>query len=89
MRSGKFLCLLFLTMIMTAAGIVDNAGFFGRVLCCQGEETKEQLKLYAKSAVLMDGDSGRILYEKDGGVELPMASTTKIMTCILALELAS
>lgn len=43
-------------------------------------------KLYAKSAVLMDGDSGRILYEKEGMTPLPMASTTKIMTCILALE---
>ncbi len=44
------------------------------------------LKLYAQSAVLMDADSGRILYEKDGQKILPMASTTKIMTCILALE---
>ncbi len=44
------------------------------------------LELYAKSAVLMDGDSGRILYEKDGYNQMPMASTTKIMTCILALE---
>lgn len=44
--------------------------------------------LYALSAVLMDGDTGRILYEKEGDVPRPMASTTKIMTCILALELA-
>lgn len=42
--------------------------------------------LYALSAVLMDGDSGRVLYEKDGDVPRPMASTTKVMTCILALE---
>ena len=42
--------------------------------------------LYSMSAVLMDGDSGRILYEKDGDVIRPMASTTKIMTCIIALE---
>lgn len=42
--------------------------------------------LHALSAVLMDGDSGRILYEKDGHTIRPMASTTKIMTCILALE---
>ena len=34
----------------------------------------------------MDGDSGRILYEKNGYEPRPMASTTKIMTCILALE---
>ena len=44
------------------------------------------LTLYAKSAVLMDAESGRILYEKNGSEILPMASTTKIMTCILALE---
>lgn len=34
----------------------------------------------------MDAGSGRILFEKEGQTVLPMASTTKIMTCILALE---
>ncbi len=34
----------------------------------------------------MDGDSGRILYQKDGEVPRPNASTTKVLTCILALE---
>ena len=42
--------------------------------------------LYALSAVLMDADSGRILYEKKGETPRPNASTTKILTCILALE---
>ncbi len=36
----------------------------------------------------MDADSGRVLYDKNGAQVLAMASTTKIMTCILALELA-
>lgn len=45
-------------------------------------------RLYAKSAVLLDMDSGRVLYEKNGKEALPMASTTKIMTCVLALETA-
>lgn len=45
-------------------------------------------ELYAQSAVLMDGDSGRILYGKNMDEIRPMASTTKIMTCILALERA-
>ena len=48
----------------------------------------EERELYARSAVLMDGDSGRILFDKNGEEVLPMASTTKIMTCILALEYA-
>lgn len=38
-----------------------------------------------KSAILIDSD-GKILYEKNSFVCLPMASTTKIMTCIVALE---
>lgn len=50
------------------------------------ENIKEPEELYAQSAVLMDADSGRILFEKNGREALPMASTTKIMTCILALE---
>ena len=44
------------------------------------------LNLYALSACLMDGDNGRILYGKDENEIRAMASTTKIMTCILALE---
>ncbi|MBQ7398414.1 MAG: D-alanyl-D-alanine carboxypeptidase [Clostridia bacterium] len=42
----------------------------------------------AKSAVLIDANSGQVLYEKDASVRLPMASTTKIMTALCALELA-
>ena len=59
------------------------------LLCVKAadKKTPDDLKLYAQSAVLMDGESGRVLFAKNGEVERPMASTTKIMTCILALEL--
>ncbi len=49
-------------------------------------EIAEPDHLYAASAVLMDAKSGRLLFEKNGHDPLAMASTTKIMTCILALE---
>ena len=57
-------------------------------VCAEGDETneKEELQLYAQAAVLLDADSGRVLYGKNEKDVLPMASTTKIMTCILALE---
>lgn len=42
--------------------------------------------LYSAGAVLMDADSGRVLYGKNASAPYAMASTTKIMTCILALE---
>ncbi len=47
-----------------------------------------ETELYAKAAVLMDAESGRVLYEKNGQEILANASTTKILTCILALETA-
>lgn len=50
------------------------------------EEQNVLAGLHARYVVLLDGDSGRVLLEKDGDVKRPMASTTKIMTCILALE---
>ena len=49
---------------------------------------EEPKQLYALSAVLMDGDSGRVLYEKNGETPLANASTTKVLTCIVALESA-
>lgn len=46
-------------------------------------------ELYALSACLMDADSGRVLYEKNADEVRAMASTTKIMTLIVALEYAN
>ncbi len=40
----------------------------------------------AKSAVLIEYHTGKVLYAKNADVRLPMASTTKIMTALLALE---
>lgn len=50
------------------------------------EDVEAPEQLYARSAVLMDADSGRVLFGKEEQEIRPMASTTKIMTCILALE---
>ncbi len=40
----------------------------------------------AQAAILMDRDSGRILFAKNADQELKIASLTKIMTAIVALE---
>lgn len=50
------------------------------------KNTDEPQNLYARSAVLMDADSGRVLFGNEEDILRPMASTTKIMTCIIALE---
>ena len=46
-------------------------------------------ELYALSACLMDADSRRVLYDKNADEVRAMASTTKIMTLIVALEYAN
>ena len=46
----------------------------------------EPLTVEAKAAVLIDANSGRVLFAQNADERLPMASTTKIMTAILALE---
>lgn len=42
--------------------------------------------LSAKSAILIEAQSGKVLYQQNAFVRLPMASTTKIMTAIVAIE---
>lgn len=55
-------------------------------LSIQEIEKPKDPKLNSLSALLMDGENNRVLYELNGYQEMPMASTTKIMTCIIALE---
>ena len=50
-------------------------------------QAAEVQELYALSAVLMDGETGRVLYGKEAYKARPNASTTKVMTCIMALEM--
>lgn len=52
----------------------------------ESEMKQPEVKLYALSAVLLDATNNRILYEKNADQIMPMASTTKIMTAIIALE---
>lgn len=63
------------------------------VLCSRtvsaAQTPDEEISLYATAAVLMDADTGRVLYEKNGDAFMANASTTKIMTCIVALENAA
>ena len=44
------------------------------------------ISVYASPTIVMDVDSGRVLYEKNSDSKSLIASTTKIMTCIIVLE---
>ena len=47
---------------------------------------QDSLSLDSQAAVLIENESGNILYEKNSTEKLYPASTTKIMTAILAIE---
>lgn len=49
--------------------------------------TLSATEITAKSAVVIDMNSKRILYTKNENEKLPFASTTKIMTALLAIEM--
>lgn len=49
----------------------------------------EKIDLDSRIALIYDRASGRILYDKNGNKQTPMASTTKIMTAIVVLENAN
>ncbi|HYH05360.1 MAG TPA: serine hydrolase, partial [Bacillota bacterium] len=51
-----------------------------------GAQAGNELDLVAQSAVLMDFTTGQVLFEKSSDLPSPPASTTKILTALVALE---
>jgi len=56
------------------------------LICMSINVAAEKPQVEAKSAILMDFETGRVLWEKNAHEPMAMASTTKIMTAIIALE---
>jgi len=55
-------------------------------LCFPALGQAQEVGTSAKACVIIDQDSGRVLLSHHADVPLPMASTTKVMTALLALE---
>ena len=51
-----------------------------------GDFSAEAPAITSPSAVVVNMTTGRVLFEKNASKQRPMASTTKIMTCVLILE---
>ncbi len=63
-------------------GVLLVLGLLLTLLPCRAEA----VQLSAAAAILMDADSGKVLYEKDAARKMRIASTTKIMTALVVLE---
>lgn len=70
----KKLLSIFISLIIIFSGVIPA--------CAQGED----VALSAQNAIVIDEESGRILYEKSAKEKMYPASITKILTIICALE---
>ena len=72
-----------ITALLIFAASASDAAYasMGSAVCLLRDN-----ELYALAACLMDADSGRVLYGKNADEVRAMASTTKIMTLVIALE---
>lgn len=85
-----FLCLFLLTAIIPlnnafANEFIEDEPFKPVFSSSEYKENKAPI-IDAGAAIVMDAKSKRILYEKNAYSKMSMASTTKIMTAIIALE---
>ena len=86
------LCLLMLSTAALAAPTptpVPSLPPFDETVAEYSEENPGALtvdQLYAQAAILINQDNGQVLLEKNADVRMNPASTTKIMTALLAME---
>ena len=76
------LCLLFVLIFLFAA----TAGGLSLLFSDSNNTFAESYNTSAKAMCVMEASSQRVLAQKNSSAQLPMASTTKIMTAITAIE---
>lgn len=79
MDKRKFI-FIFITIIAVAAGLMLYVQKHGIV------DTSGDIGISAGQAILIDGDTGNVIYEKSADQKAYPASTTKIMTALLTIE---
>jgi serine-type D-Ala-D-Ala carboxypeptidase (penicillin-binding protein 5/6) len=70
----------------TAPGAVPGAVAAGQGAPVAGQGLVAGPRVVARAAILADESTGQVLFERNSGVARAMASTTKVMTALLALE---
>lgn len=89
----KILCFLIIFILLFSPSILADDLDFNDNIDVNMEETVETAvnqdnipNINSRSAVVIDRNSNTILYGKDENTKRKMASTTKIMTCLIAIE---
>lgn len=77
MRMKRYVSLLVISFLLTSLWIPSVSA---------EEKQSSDITNNVRSAILIERDTGKVLYEKNGHEELPPASMTKIMTMLLIME---
>lgn len=86
-KKTKGIILILILMHLVVGVVIWKTGFLSRVPeLLQLTSAVEAPQISAGQAILMDGDTGKVLYEKNADERAYPASTTKIMTALLVLE---
>lgn len=80
-KMARVVLITFLSLIL-----ISTQAFAATKNAQKKDDKKELLETTAETAVLIAADSGEVLYSKDPDKSLPMASVTKLMTLLLAVE---
>ena len=66
--------------------IFASSFLFPKTVQCVSVNAQNSFTCSAKGSVVIEANSKRVLFEKDKDAKMPMASTTKIMTALVAIE---
>ncbi|MGG3888794.1 D-alanyl-D-alanine carboxypeptidase family protein [Metabacillus fastidiosus] len=81
------ICIIFLNIGEKEASFREvKANGYRNVHPIEKPSVMVDVKVKGKNAILLDNDTGRILFSKNGEEKIYPASTTKIMTALIALE---
>ena len=75
-----------ISFLLTITLFVNTIFFSGSTVCANEENSYPDLGITSKSAILMEAETGKIIYEKNADEQLRPASVTKIMTLLIIFE---
>ena len=78
--------ILIIVFIMTGTVCFANETITPDLKISEATPNSENLNIFSDAAILIDSNSGKTLYEKNSTKKVYPASTTKILTAILAIE---
>ena len=79
-------CLIFLPYNIVFADDFLDTDFTDKTIFEVSSKIVNEPSINSKNAIVLDRNTLTPLYEKNSNAQVPMASTTKILTCIIALE---